>query len=584
MTTPYIVERQGKQYMYRATSHYSSEKRGPVAETEYMGVVIDGKLKPKRGYFYNESTGEFGPIKTLPVQDKVPMRLVNKRYGDTYFLMALQKRLHILDDLEAAFGRRNGSMIMAVVFAYTIQPSALMHLESVVERRYIPEMLQLPSDIDLSSPRLSELTHSIGTAHDCMDEFFRRRISSSDEELIFDLTSESTYSLKNTDAEWGRNKDRVPLRQINVGLVTDRHGRPLMFRTYPGSVADVTTLGRIVDDVRRLGGKDNTLVMDRGFMSPRIIMYLLENGMDFVMPMVVGDKPIMRTMVTDLISKIGNVENLKVYSDRSYTVDIRQMGIRRCKGTDVSKRNTIWEDPDGYDLLLDDDPEFGSCNHLLDVFLFRDVESAGSEIAGMDIALNGIINDIEGKRARNPKMFFSKVAGMYESMLEMTVDEKGMHASIRQNAHTFAANRKGVFVMIAPASDERGWDDVLRCYECRDNIEDAIFQDKSEGDGRTPRSGDRDTIVGRTFIRMVSLILRMEMINRISEVANDKTMKKELKPRDIGKRSPTSLLDSLSNIELIIGDGWNHLTEVTKDCRLIYNMFNIGPPKGIDRF
>ncbi len=584
MTTPYIVERQGKQYMYRATSHYSSEKRGPVAETEYMGVVIDGKLKPKRGYFYNESTGEFGPIKTLPVQDKVPMRLVNKRYGDTYFLMALQKRLHILDDLEAAFGRRNGSMIMAVVFAYTIQPSALMHLESVVERRYIPEMLQLPSDIDLSSPRLSELTHSIGTAHDCMDEFFRRRISSSDEELIFDLTSESTYSLKNTNAEWGRNKDRMPLRQINVGLVTDRHGRPLMFRTYPGSVADVTTLGRIVDDVRRLGGKDNTLVMDRGFMSPRSIMYLLENGMDFVMPMVVGDKPIMRTMVTDLISKIGNVENLKVYSDRSYTVDIRQMGIRRCKGTNVSKRNTIWEDPDGYDLLLDDDPEFGSCNHLLDVFLFRDVESAGSEIAGMDIALNGIINDIEGKRARNPKMFFSKVAGMYESMLEMTVDEKGMHASIRQNAHTFAANRKGVFVMIAPASDERGWDDVLRCYECRDRIGDAIFQDKSEGDGRTPRSGDRDTIVGRTFIRMVSLILRMEMINRISEVANDKTMKKELKPRDIGKRSPTSLLDSLSNIELIIGDGWNHLTEVTKDCRLIYNMFNIGPPKGIDRF
>ena len=184
MATPYIVERQGKKYMYRATSHYSTEKRGPVAETEYMGVVVDGKLKPKRGYFYDESTGEFGPIQTLPVQKDVPMRLVNKRYGDTYFLMALQKRLHILDDLVAAFGKRNGSIIMAVVFAYTIQPSALMHMETVIERRFIPEMLQLPSDIDLSSPRLSELTHSIGTAHDCMDEFFRRRISSAEEELI----------------------------------------------------------------------------------------------------------------------------------------------------------------------------------------------------------------------------------------------------------------------------------------------------------------------------------------------------------------------------------------------------------------
>lgn len=584
MVKPYIVERQGKKYMYRATSHYSSEKRGPVAETEYMGVVVDGKLRPKKGYFYDESTGEFGPIETLPVQEKVPIRLINKRYGDAYFLMALQKRLHILDDLRAAFGKTIGSMIMAVVFAYTIQPSALMHLDAVIERRYIPEILELPSDIDLSSPRLSELTHSIGTAHDCMDEFFRRRISSADEELIFDLKSESTYSLKNTNAEWGRNKDRVPLKQINIGLVTDRHGRPLMFRTYPGSVADVTTLGRMVDDVKRLGGGNNTLVMDRGFMSPRSVMYLLENDMDFVMPMIVGDKPIMKVMITDLISKIGNVEHLKVHGDRSYTVDIRQMGIRKCKGANKSKRSTVWEDPDGYDLLLDTDPEFGSCKDILDVFLFRDVESAGAETAGMDIALNAIINEIEGKKARDPKKFLSQVAGRYESLLELIVNGNGMHANIRQNAHTFASNRKGVFVMIAPASDEREWDDVLRCYECRDKIEDAIFQDKSEGDGRTPRSGDRDTIVGRTFIRMVSLILRMEMVNRISEVAKDKGMRKELKPRDIGKRTPTSLLDSLSNIELIIGEGWNHLTEVTKDCRLIYNMFNIGPPKGVDRF
>ena len=45
------------------------------------------------------------------------------------------------------------------------------------------------------------------------------------------------------------------------------------------------------------------------------------------------------------------------------------------------------------------------------------------------------------------------------------------------------------------------------------------------------------------------------------------------------KKGSPPLLYSLINIELIIGDGWNHLTEVTKDCRSICDMFNIGPPK-----
>ena len=59
---PYIMEKDGKQYMYRSTSHYSKEKGGPVSDVEYMGRVVDGRLRPKKGYRYDERTGEFGPI------------------------------------------------------------------------------------------------------------------------------------------------------------------------------------------------------------------------------------------------------------------------------------------------------------------------------------------------------------------------------------------------------------------------------------------------------------------------------------------------------------------------------------------
>lgn len=44
-----------------------------------------------------------------------------------------------------------------------------------------------------------------------------------------------------------------------------------------------------------------------------------------------------------------------------------------------------------------------------------------------------------------------------------------------------------------------------------------------------------------------------------------------------------SLLSTLSNMEIVKGTGWKELTEVTKDCRLIYRMFDMARPKDSSR-
>lgn len=579
MPTPYITERNGKQYMYRSTSTYSAEKHGPVAVVEYMGQVIDGRLKPKRGYFYDEATGEFGPV---VVSVSKPSSIRSKRFGDAYFLDALQKRLGILGDLNSSFGIDTGNMIMAVAFAYTIRPSALMHMEGVIEKRCIPEVLGLPLDADFSSQRMSELTKAIGSDKDGLETFFSRRISGCDGQYVFDLTSESTYSSLNTMAEWGRNKDHMPLRQLNMGLVTDHEGRPLMFYIYPGSTADVSTLRRMVDDVVRLGGKDATLVMDRGFVSPKSMWYLLDNGMDFVAPMRLDRSGIMKAVVTSILDAMGNVGNTLVHDGRSYCVIGRSIGVRRMRGANLDARETLWEDPDGYDLLLDGDEEFGSCDHYVDVFVYKDIAAAGIETSEMDVSLNAIMGKLNGTKARDPKKHFENAAGIYAGMLKWDLDGDGrMVVSVKQNAHTFAANRKGVFAMVAPTRSNRDAAWILDAYGCRDAIEDVFLIDKSEGDGRVPRSGDREAIVGRTFIRMVSAIMTVEILRRRNEFANDKNVNPKNKPRDLAKRTPGMFLDSLSNIEMIYGDGWKQMTEVTKDDRLIFDMFSIGPPKDV---
>jgi hypothetical protein len=89
------------------------------------------------------------------------------------------------------------------------------------------------------------------------------------------------------------------------------------------------------------------------------------------------------------------------------------------------------------------------------------------------------------------------------------------------------------------------------------------------------RSTDESIIKGQCLIRMVSSIIRAEMLNRIHEVSKDSKTKPEFQPRGIEVQTPTTLLSSLDNIEMIYGNGWKQMTEMTKDNQLIYEMFDI---------
>lgn len=72
-----------------------------------------------------------------------------------------------------------------------------MHMEDIIDRRCIKKMLDLPEDLDLSSPRLSELEKDVGRMEGEKEEFFAKRLDAEDGLLIYDLTSESTYSVRN---------------------------------------------------------------------------------------------------------------------------------------------------------------------------------------------------------------------------------------------------------------------------------------------------------------------------------------------------------------------------------------------------
>lgn len=118
-----------------------------------------------------------------------------------------------------------------------------------------------------------------------MQLFFRdwMRHKKQTEYLAYDVTSISSYSENIRELEWGYNRDKEKLPQINMGMYYgEESGLPLYYRIYPGSISDKTHLKYMVADNEFINGKRTRFVMDRGFYSRENLQYLTEGGYRFV--------------------------------------------------------------------------------------------------------------------------------------------------------------------------------------------------------------------------------------------------------------------------------------------------------------
>ncbi len=105
--------------------------------------------------------------------------------------------------------------------------------------------------------------------------------------LVFDISSISTYSKNLVLDEFGYNRDGESLPQINIGMLfADRPGMPLGYRVYPGSIADVSTLKNLLQQMKKdYHLTHSRLILDRGFYSALNIASLENAGYDFIIPL-----------------------------------------------------------------------------------------------------------------------------------------------------------------------------------------------------------------------------------------------------------------------------------------------------------
>lgn len=260
----YIIEQKvkGRIYLYQVESYWDKEKQ---------------QARQKRFYLGPKDVKQKTPLK-LAIS-----KLTTHNYGNIYFLKEQLNRLGLLELLQNIYSD-NYNEILALAMYEVSERSASYMFPYWLEDQNLPEVKRL------ASSSISALYENLGRDQKSKDRFMGEWIKKqkSIEGVYYDITSISSYSTKIDFIEWGYNRDKESLPQINMGVVCDmKSGLPIYYRTHPGSIVDVTTLKKCIKYLQAYSLKDIIMILDRGFCSTANILEMSssENQMRFIQPL-----------------------------------------------------------------------------------------------------------------------------------------------------------------------------------------------------------------------------------------------------------------------------------------------------------
>ena len=232
-----IVKRKikGQIYLYESTS-YRNENGQPR-----NNQICIGKIDPQTGESVYNKTYRLRMLqKGIVLQQKFSVNDIQqstiKELGAFYLYKCIAEETGLLTIL-----KQNLSDCWDLVFnlaCYLVSTGEpVMYCEN-----WVLKTETLPCN-SMSPSRISELLQTISSKQ--RSNFYEQwAIYRSEQEyLALDITSISSYSELIADVEWGYNRDKEKLPQINLCLLQgEKSGLPVFQTEYSGSLKDVSTL------------------------------------------------------------------------------------------------------------------------------------------------------------------------------------------------------------------------------------------------------------------------------------------------------------------------------------------------------
>jgi len=310
-----------------------------------------------------------------------------------------------------------------------------------------------------------------------------------DDLVAYDVTSISSYSNKLGNVEYGYNRDKENLPQINFGMYyTEKTRLPIYYNVYPGSINDKSHCKYMIEGSNSLGAKNIYFVIDKGFFTKENLKYITDSGHRYVttMPPTLN---IYQELVDENYDDIIDNIDYKITDRLMYCkkVEITPYGFRMNAHIYYNQAKVLGDKAEIYEKIA-------ACE--------KDIEE-----------MTTLPND----------------KSIYYKYFDLEIKDGKLIYSKNKEKIKKALNRCGFFV-IAETIFSKASKEILDIYAQRDGIEKTFDDLKNELDVDRLHCSNEEILEGKMFASFLALIYLSQMRLKLKDYMTKKkyTFKKIL--------------------------------------------------------
>jgi transposase len=501
-----------------------------VYEVQSYWDKNDKKAKQKKTYLGKRDPVTGNIEKKLSVFPKLA-----KEFGCIYFLHEIYKKIGLHEIIQNVFPEICG--VIENLLAFKLSERKPLYLFETWS-----DNVEVNNLANISSARISDLMIDIGNNEKGIDLFFQKWIAKNahNESLFYDITSFSSYSELIDIFEWGYNRDKESLPQINFGLIMAYPScMPLFYQVYPGSITDVTTLINISKKLSSYKLNDFTFILDRGFYSQKNITEIY-NMNNFIMPM-----PFTTSISQTLLNRTSTIldsnllsKMVQLNSGRTVFCDVKKIKIENKK---------LYAH-----VFVDSERKTKSINNLFKIIDETEKEFNNATITRKkDIAEFFVI-----KKYRDIRNYFITI-------------KKGCKYVIKKKDSPEMQNlivRMGKTILITKDENISSKKIIDRYFQ-KDVIEKVFDDLKNELNEKKLRASNKHSLHGRLFFNFISSIVQshIHVVLRNNNKINSLTI--------------SEIMNELKKIKCVyMHNNKKYITEISKTQKNIFKAFKIKLP------
>ena len=494
-------------YVYHITRIYRNERGKPTNDRVSIGKIDNetGMLIPNKNYYeiYSASNSNL----SQPEIESI------KSFGVTYVVDGLLNELRLIEIMRKKFPK-NADQIIALAEYMLCEGNVMSYYGDWYDEVY-PH-----GNIKLGSADISRVFQAIN--YKSRMNFFKTWIyaRNTSEYIAYDVTSVSSYSKGIEALEWGYNRDKESLPQLNFAMYYGQQSMlPLYYCMYPGSVPDKTHLEYMLRDNELIGCKRTKYVMDRGFFTADNLRLMTEAGARFIIS-VPNSSLFARELIDKYRNQIVNRSECRLGKNLPYAKEV----IREDFGMRVKAH--IYYSP--------------AKAAAEEEILFNDIERCERALSEM--------SEPPAKSLRYDRYF--KINRSKDIGIGFIRDSEKINTII---------SRLGFFIIIETDFEASSLE-VLMTYRQRDVVEKSFDDLKNELDMKRLHCHTDETTEGKLFVAFFALILRSCIQNKLRVYLDESGL------------TFSSVLKELRKIKYVhTCDGKKLLSPITKRQRDIFN-------------